>query len=377
MATTDTAQLGQQAGGTWLGRWTPEDETSGTRQEARMADTRHHDRQSYPRIHRLVPRIGARRALARRRLPTVDHGAILARGLAGTRRRYVRIAHTFLVPLYGTRHVVTFSTLSLLIPALGWFFAVQDPTTPYRVLAAARVSGRPRRRQFLVVHALDQPVLPQASAGNSARDSSRRRKFRCHRRSVRDAVDHRHCFRRSLLGDRTFRRRRAQRPALAAERHAVYVPFILVLGLAAWLMLEACPCAPIPRAARYLQGEARLLHDAALHHDLRHLLRSGGDVSAPHPEDYAAFRGLPIRSPTRSSGRWSARLRESSRTALRSRRRRTRHPLVGHRHARLRHRDHILHGSDLGDQFPISSRRCSGCSFLPASAMHRPSSRCR
>jgi NNP family nitrate/nitrite transporter-like MFS transporter len=52
-------------------------------------------------------------------------------GLAGGS---LRIIHTFLVPLYGTRHVVTFSTLSLLIPAVGWFYAVQDPTTPYWVL---------------------------------------------------------------------------------------------------------------------------------------------------------------------------------------------------------------------------------------------------
>jgi NNP family nitrate/nitrite transporter-like MFS transporter len=52
-------------------------------------------------------------------------------GLAGGS---FRIIHTFLVPIYGTRNVVTFSTLSLLIPAVGWFYAVQDPTTPYWVL---------------------------------------------------------------------------------------------------------------------------------------------------------------------------------------------------------------------------------------------------
>lgn len=52
-------------------------------------------------------------------------------GLAGGT---LRIIHTFLVPLYGTRHVVAFSTLSLLIPAIGWFYAVQDPTTPYWIL---------------------------------------------------------------------------------------------------------------------------------------------------------------------------------------------------------------------------------------------------
>lgn len=52
-------------------------------------------------------------------------------GLAGGT---LRIVHTFLVPLYGTRHVVTFSTLALLIPVVGWIVAVQDPATPYWVL---------------------------------------------------------------------------------------------------------------------------------------------------------------------------------------------------------------------------------------------------
>ncbi len=52
-------------------------------------------------------------------------------GLAGGT---LRIIHTFLTPLYGTRHVVAISTLSLLIPAIGLFYAVQDPTTPYWVL---------------------------------------------------------------------------------------------------------------------------------------------------------------------------------------------------------------------------------------------------
>ena len=52
-------------------------------------------------------------------------------GLAGGT---LRIIHTFLVPLYGTRNVVVFSTLSLLFPAVGWYFAVQDPATPYWIL---------------------------------------------------------------------------------------------------------------------------------------------------------------------------------------------------------------------------------------------------
>ncbi|MGE0726349.1 MAG: MFS transporter [Alphaproteobacteria bacterium] len=52
-------------------------------------------------------------------------------GLAGGS---LRIIHTFLVPLYGTRNVVALSTLTLLLPAIGWVYVVQDPTTPYWVL---------------------------------------------------------------------------------------------------------------------------------------------------------------------------------------------------------------------------------------------------
>jgi MFS transporter, NNP family, nitrate/nitrite transporter len=46
----------------------------------------------------------------------------------------LRMIWTFLPPVVGTRRLVTFSTLLLLIPLLGWGFAVQDPTTPYGVL---------------------------------------------------------------------------------------------------------------------------------------------------------------------------------------------------------------------------------------------------
>lgn len=52
-------------------------------------------------------------------------------GLAGGT---LRLIHMFLVPIWGTRHVISLSTLSLLIPLTGWFYAVQNPETPYWVL---------------------------------------------------------------------------------------------------------------------------------------------------------------------------------------------------------------------------------------------------
>jgi NNP family nitrate/nitrite transporter-like MFS transporter len=52
-------------------------------------------------------------------------------GLAGGT---LRIVHTFLVPVFGTRKVVSWSSLSLLVPLLGWFYAVRDPATPFWLL---------------------------------------------------------------------------------------------------------------------------------------------------------------------------------------------------------------------------------------------------
>lgn len=48
----------------------------------------------------------------------------------------LRMVHTFLIPLWGTRKTVAVSTLLLTIPAVGWGFAVSNPATPYGVFMA-------------------------------------------------------------------------------------------------------------------------------------------------------------------------------------------------------------------------------------------------
>lgn len=51
-------------------------------------------------------------------------------GLAGGT---LRIIHTFLLPIYGTRHVITISTLIKLIPVIGIGMAIMNPGTPFWV----------------------------------------------------------------------------------------------------------------------------------------------------------------------------------------------------------------------------------------------------
>lgn len=43
----------------------------------------------------------------------------------------LRLCYMFLPPLIGTRKLVGFTSLLFLIPMLGWFWAVQNPATPY------------------------------------------------------------------------------------------------------------------------------------------------------------------------------------------------------------------------------------------------------
>ncbi|HYF08264.1 MAG TPA: nitrate/nitrite transporter [Acetobacteraceae bacterium] len=137
MSTTLTpAPSASRAGGTWLQRWEPEDAAFWEREgKARAWKTLAITTASLTMafitwfvVSALVvrlPQVGFR-------LTTGQLFWLAAMpGLAGGT---LRLVHMFLTPLYGTRHVVALSTASLLLPLVGWFYAVQDPTTPYWVL---------------------------------------------------------------------------------------------------------------------------------------------------------------------------------------------------------------------------------------------------
>ncbi len=59
-------------------------------------------------------------------------------GLAGGT---LRIIHTFLLPIYGTRHVITIATIIKLLPCIGIGLAVMDPATPYWVFMVLAFSA--------------------------------------------------------------------------------------------------------------------------------------------------------------------------------------------------------------------------------------------
>jgi NNP family nitrate/nitrite transporter-like MFS transporter len=85
-------------------------------------------------------------------------------GLAGATWRLV---HSFLILRFGSRTVVTLSTASLLVPAIGLGLAVQNPNTPYGVLlllAAGAGFGGGNFSSFMPSTSLHFPRARQGTA---------------------------------------------------------------------------------------------------------------------------------------------------------------------------------------------------------------------
>lgn len=61
--------------------------------------------------------------------------------LPGLAAGTLRIVHTFLIPIFGTRHTITIATFLKLIPVIGFGFAVMDPNTPFWVFVVLALTA--------------------------------------------------------------------------------------------------------------------------------------------------------------------------------------------------------------------------------------------
>jgi NNP family nitrate/nitrite transporter-like MFS transporter len=160
-------------------------------------------------------------------------------GLAGGS---LRIIHTFLTPLYGTRHVVSLSTLSLLIPAVGLFYAVQDPTTPYWVLIVlaflAGLGGgnfssfMPSTSLFFPKRLQGTALAIQAGIGNFGVSVVQ---------FVTPWIIGFAVFGALAGAPQTFRTPAGTRDIWLQNAVLVYIPLILAFGILAWLFLRSVP----------------------------------------------------------------------------------------------------------------------------------------
>jgi NNP family nitrate/nitrite transporter-like MFS transporter len=162
-------------------------------------------------------------------------------GLAGGT---LRLVHMFLTPMYGTRHVVSLSTLSLLVPLIGWFYAVQDPATPFWVLLTlaflAGLGGgnfssfMPSTSLFFPKRLQGTALAIQAGIGNFGVSI------------VQFVTPWIIGF--ALLGGSAFMgesqtlvKAGVQSQVYLQNAAAVMIPFTFVFGISAWLMLKSVP----------------------------------------------------------------------------------------------------------------------------------------
>lgn len=61
--------------------------------------------------------------------------------LPGLAAGTLRIIHTFMIPIFGTRHTITIATFLKLIPVIGFGFAVMDPNTPFWVFVVLALTA--------------------------------------------------------------------------------------------------------------------------------------------------------------------------------------------------------------------------------------------
>jgi NNP family nitrate/nitrite transporter-like MFS transporter len=246
MSTTiDKAGAASRAGGTWLDRWQPEDAafwaSEGKGRAWLTLTVTTFDLTLAFITWFVVSALVVRLPNLGFQLSTSQLFWLAAMpGLAGGT---LRIAHTFLTPLLGTRHVVALSTLSLLVPAVGWFYAVQDPTTPYWVLMllafAAGLGGgnfssfMPSTSLFFPKRLAGTALAIQAGIGNFGVSVVQFVTPWIIGLSLADG----------LLGDGQVLRAAngATKTVWAQNATAIYIPLILLGAVAAWACLRSVP----------------------------------------------------------------------------------------------------------------------------------------
>ncbi|MGJ3262423.1 MAG: MFS transporter [Salinarimonas sp.] len=239
-------QSGPEPRGTWLSHWDPENEASwaagGSRLAWRTLTITTANLLLAFVIWFLVSALVVRLPALGFQLTTGQLFWLAAMpGLAGGT---LRLVHMFLVPIYGTRSVVGWSTLSLLLPALGWFFAVQNPQTPFAVLMGlaflAGLGGgnfssfMPSTSLFFPKRLQGTALAIQAGIGNFGV-------------SVVQFVTP-WIITVSLLGGATFlgeaqvmTRNGVETPVYMQNATAVFIPFIVIFGLSALAFLKSVP----------------------------------------------------------------------------------------------------------------------------------------
>jgi NNP family nitrate/nitrite transporter-like MFS transporter len=160
-------------------------------------------------------------------------------GLAGGT---LRIVHTFLIPLYGTRHVITIATFLKLFPVIGIGLAVMNPDTPFwvfMVLAFAAGFGggdfssyMPSTSMFFPKRLQGTALGIQAGIGNFGVSLTQ---------FVTPWIIGFAAFGTLVGGPQVLTRGGNSTDVWLQNASFVYIPFLIIMGVVAWIYLRSVP----------------------------------------------------------------------------------------------------------------------------------------
>ena len=146
----------------------------------------------------------------------------------------LRIFYGFMVPIFGGRLWTTLSTASLMLPAIGIGYAVQNPETPYFIFLVLALLCGLGGANFASSHGEHRLLLPEGRKGQRAGAERGPGQPWRQRHAVPGAAGH-HRGRVRRHGRRTADRGRSGASLWMQNAGFIWVPFILISTVAAWL----------------------------------------------------------------------------------------------------------------------------------------------
>lgn len=163
-------------------------------------------------------------------------------GLAGGT---LRIIHTFLLPIFGTRHIVTVATLLKLIPCVGIGLAVMDPNTPYWVFMVLAFTAGFGGGDFSSYMPSTSVFFPKRMQGRALGIQAGLGNFGV---SVAQFVTPLIIGLAMVGGSQTLNKINPQTKEVVGSSQIwlqnaafIYVPFIILFAFLAWFMLRSIP----------------------------------------------------------------------------------------------------------------------------------------
>ncbi len=160
-------------------------------------------------------------------------------GLAGGT---FRILHTFLTPMFGTRHVITITTFLKLIPCIGIGLAVMNPETPFWLFMLLAFSAgfgggdfssyMPSTRFFFPKKLQGTALGIQAGIGNFGVSLTQ---------FLTPWIIGVAAFGAVTGGSQSMTLKDVTKPIWLQNAAFIYVPFIIIMGVVCWVYLRSVP----------------------------------------------------------------------------------------------------------------------------------------